>query len=322
MSFDKLTEESKISVAEFIKNAPAELNIEILAGANGLSQNFIASPRIQKLGLSLAGFADYMHDGRLQIVGQSEMSYLLQLDENERAEILENLEFDKISCVLITRNLDAPPELLKIGEQHNLPVLRTAQSSSEAINAVSDYLSEMLAPRAVLHGVLMEMYGIGVLIMGESGIGKSECALDLISRGHRLVSDDAVIVRKIGDKLIGSSPALTFEHLEIRGLGIINIRDLFGVSAIGKPKQIELIIEVEKWTDAVEIERLGLDRFEKEILDARITKFVLPVTAGRNLSILIETAVRIHLLRDSGFDAAKTFVEKHSAALSETVPEF
>ncbi len=319
MSLDKTSDEPKISVAGFIKNAPAELNIEILAGANGLSQNFIASPRIQKLGLSLAGFADYMHDGRLQIVGQSEMSFLLQLDENQRAAILEKLEFNKISCVLITRNLDAPPELLKIGERQNLPVLRTAQSSSEAINIVSDYLSEMLAPRATLHGVLMEMYGIGVLMMGESGIGKSECALDLISRGHRLVSDDAVVVRKIGDKLIGSSPELTFEHLEIRGLGIINIRDLFGVSAIGKPKQIELIIEVEKWNDAIEIERLGLDRFEREILDAKITKFVLPVTAGRNLSILIETAVRIHLLRDSGFDAAKNFVEKHAAALSENL---
>lgn len=318
MSFEKLTEEPKISIAEFVENAPAEMNLEVLAGADGLARKFLVSPRVQKLGLPLAGFSDYIHEGRLQIAGQSEISYLFQFDETRRVETLRNLELDKLSCVLITRNLDAPKDFLEIFDAENIPVLRTAQISSEAINIVVRFLSEALAPRANLHGVLMEMYGIGVLIQGESGIGKSECALDLISRGHRLVSDDSVIVRKINDKIIGSSPELTFEHLEIRGLGIINIRDLFGVSAIGKPKAIELIIEVEKWTDAIEIERLGLDRFEKEILDAKITKFVLPVTAGRNLSILIETAVRIHLLRDSGFDAAKAFVEKHSAALSET----
>jgi len=325
MSFDTTSEKSeksgenpKISVAEFVENAPAELNIKVLAGANGLRQNKIVSPRIQKLGLALAGFSHYIHAGRIQIVGQSEISYLHQLESRHRIETLNNLELDKISCILITKNLEPSPELLQVAEAKNLPVLSTAQVSSKAINIISNHLSKVLAPLITMHGVLMEMYGIGVLMLGESGIGKSECALDLISRGHRLISDDSIIIKKIGGRLIGASPELTREHLEIRGLGIINVRDLFGVSAIGKPKQIELVIEIEKWNAAARIERLGLDRHEREIFDVKITKFVLPVTAGRNLSTLIETAVKVHLLRDSGFDAAKSLVEKHSAILNET----
>jgi HPr kinase/phosphorylase len=315
MSVDKTSENPKISVAEFVKNAPAELNVQVLAGAKGLAINQIVSPRIQKLGLALAGFSHYIHAGRIQVVGQNEISYLLQFEGEHRIEILNNLNPEQISCILITKNLEPPPELLQIADAKNLPVLRTAQVSSNAISTVSNHLLEILAPQITLHGVLMEIHGIGVLILGESGIGKSECALDLITRGHQLISDDSIIVRRLGDRLIGSSPELTVEHLEIRGLGIINVRDLFGVSAIGKPKPIELVIEVEKWNDVAHIERLGLDRHEKEIFEVKITKFVLPITAGRNLSTLVETAVRIHLLRDSGFDAAKNLVEKHTAML-------
>lgn len=318
MSVDKLGESPKISVAEFVKNAPAELEIQVLAGAKGLANNQIVSPRIQKLGLALAGFSHYIHAGRIQVVGQNEISYLLQFDSEHRIETLNNLNPDEISCILITKNLEAPPEFLQVAEAKNLPLLRTVQVSSKTINIVSNHLMEVLAPQMTLHGVLMEIHGIGVLILGESGIGKSECALDLIARGHQLISDDSIIVRRIGDKLIGSSPELTIEHLEIRGLGIINVRDLFGVSAIGSPKQIELVIEVEKWNDVAHIERLGLDRHEKEIFEVKITKFVLPITAGRNLSTLVETAVKIHLLRDSGFDAAKNLIEKHTAMLKNT----
>ena len=318
MSFDTTIENPQISVTEFVENAPADLALEVLAGANGLRKRKIVSTRIQKLGLALAGFAHYIHAGRVQIVGQSEISYLFQLESRHRIEALNNLDLDKISCILITKNLEPPPELKIVAEEKNLPVLRTEQVSSITINLVSGFLQEILAPKITRHGVLMSIYGLGVLITGSSGIGKSECALDLIARGHRLISDDQIILKKIGDKLVGSSPELTSEHLEIRGLGIVNIRDLFGVSAVGKPKQIELVIEFKRWTEAVEVERLGLDRHEEEIFNVKITKFVLPVSAGRNLSTLIETAVRIHLLRGSGFDAAKKLVEKHSAMLKGT----
>jgi len=319
MSPAKTNEDPKISVADFVKNAPAELDVEVLAGKNGLRQKRIVSSRIQKLGLALAGFSHYIHAGRVQIVGQSEISYLAQLESKQRIEALNNLDLDKISCVLITKNLEPPPELKLVAEEKNLPVLRTARVSSKAINLVSTHLLKVLAPKTTRHGVLMEMYGLGVLIVGDSGIGKSECALDLITRGHRLISDDTIILKRIGDCLEGSSPELTYEHLEIRGLGIINVRDLFGVSAVGEPKPIELVVEVKRWIDAADVERLGLDRQEEEIFGVKITKFVLPVGAGRNLSTLIETAVRIHLLRNSGFDAAKTLVEKHSALLKSNV---
>lgn len=174
-----------------------------------------------------------------------------------------------------------------------------------------------LAPQMTLHGVLLEIYGIGVLIVGESGIGKSECALDLITRGHSLVSDDAVCIKKIGSRLEGCSPELTFEHIEIRGLGILNIRDLFGVSSVKKYKSVALCIELKKWKDVEEIERVGLEMRQVNIFGINLPKVVLPVGSGRNLSTLVETAVRVHLLQLSGDNAAQKLIEKHTAKLSE-----
>lgn len=318
MTVEKYVENPQIYIAEFVETAPAELKIEILAGADGLREKKIWSPRIQKLGLALAEFSEYIHAGRVQIVGQSEISYLSQLENTQRIEALNNLDWEKTSCILITNNLAPPEELERIADQKNLPILRTALVSSKTIQLVSDFLQKILAPQIFRHGVLMEIYGLGVLMLGESGIGKSECALDLITHGHRLISDDQVILKKIGESLIGSAPELTREHLELRGIGIVNVRDLFGVSAIGKPQAVELVIEVKKWNETIEAERLGLDREEETILGAKITKFILPVRAGRNISTLIETAVKIHLLRGDGFDAAKTLTEKHSQMLKES----
>ena len=306
----------KISISEFVEKSPAELALEVLAGKKGLPEREISSARIQKLGLALAGFSRYIHPGRIQIVGQSEISYLLRLESRERTETLKRLDLAKICCILLTKNLEPPPEVVKLADKIRLPVLRTSLVSSTVIGTVSKFLLEKLAPLTTVHSVLMEMYGLGVLILGDSGIGKSECALDLISRGHRLISDDTVIVKKIAEKLLGSSPDFSAGHLEIRGLGIINIRDLFGVSAVGKQKQIDVCIELKNWNEAANIERLGIERAEEEILGIKIPKFVLPVSSGRNLSVLVETAVRIYLLRLAGFDAAQTLINKHTAILS------
>ena len=293
------------------------MQIEFLAGKKGATERRIDSARIQKLGLALAGFAHYIHPGRVQIVGQSEISYLNQLETETRIRAVRNLELEKISCVLITKNLQPPREVIEIAEEVGLPILRTRQVSSAAIGAVSNFLQEVLAPEKNLHGVLVGMYGIGVLILGDSGIGKSECALDLISRGHNLISDDTVIVKRIGTRIQGSSPDLTREHLEIRGLGIINVRDVFGVTAIGKQKkQIDLCIELKKWNGMDEIERLGLETKEEDILGEKITKFVLPVSSGRNTSTLVETAIRVHLLRLNGYDAAQRLIEQHTKLLA------
>ncbi len=309
-------EQPKISVADFVAQTEDDLQIEILAGRGGLSKRFIRSERVQKLGLALAGFADYVRAGRIQIVGQSEISYLARLDGKQKIEAINCLEPEKICCILITKNLQPPTELIAIADKKNLPVLRTGRVGSEAIEKVAAFLADALAPRGTIHGVLVGLYGIGVLLVGESGIGKSECALDLIKCGHQLVADDAVAVKRIGGALLGSSPALTSECLEVRGLGIINVRALFGVWAVAPPKRIVLCIEFKNRRDALDVERLGLERREEEILGVRIAKFTLPVSAGRNLATLVETAVRVHLQRIAGgADAARDLVERHAATL-------
>jgi HPr kinase/phosphorylase len=305
-----------ITISEFLAHAPPQLELGVLAGAEGAPTHRIDNARIQKLGLALAGFTHYIHPGRLQIVGQSEIWYLGQLEPEKRRAAIENLSLSNIACVLVTKNLEPPVELIAAANEAQLPLLRTPLLSSVAISVVTDYLQEMLAPLAVRHGVLLDIYGVGVLLEGCSGIGKSECALDLVARGHRLVSDDVVEVRRIGsDRLIGSAPELLYAHLEIRGLGIINIRDLFGVSAISSAKTVDLCIRFERWDEALEVERLGIDMRAVEILGIRLPQVLIPVSPGRNLSTLVETAVRVQLLRMGGYDAARLFVERHTRML-------
>lgn len=315
MQTDLINNKPKIKVSDFIEKSANDLHLTVLAGKKGLNKKEILSSRIQKLGLALAGFAHYIHEGRIQIVGQSEIAYLNQLEKNKRIEAINNLDLDKICCILITKNLEPPKELLEIADKKSLPVIKTADVSSTAINEVTKFLQNILAPHITVHGVLMGMYGIGVLILGDSGIGKSECALDLITRGHRLISDDAVFIKKIGEKLNGSAPEMIKDHLEIRGLGILNIRDLFGISATGKDKKIELLIELKKWNELEEIERVGLEIREEEIFGVKLKKFILPVSVGRNISTLVETAVRVYLMHISGENAAQKLFEKHSALL-------
>jgi len=319
MPIEIKNDKPQITIAEFVNKSPAELEITVLAGENGLEKRQLDSERIQKLGLALTGFSHYIHAGRVQIVGQSEISFLEQLSHEKKNEALGHLEHQKISCILVTNNLSLPEELIKIALRENLPILKTPLVSSKTISLVTNYLQGRLAPQITLHGVLLGIYDIGVLIIGESGIGKSECALDLITRGHSLVSDDAVCIKKIGSRLEGQSPELTFEHIEIRGLGILNIRDLFGVSSIRKCKSIALCIELKKWQDVEEIERIGLEMQQEDIFGIKLPKVVLPVSSGRNLSTLVETAVRVHLLRASGYNAAQKLIEKHTAKLGENI---
>lgn len=307
-----------ITVSEFLAHAPPQLELRVLAGEEGAATRQLMVARIQKLGLALAGFTHYIHTGRLQIVGQSEIRYLGQLDAERLREAIHNLTLEKISCVLVTKGLEPPPELIEAAEAASLPLLSTPVVSSIAINTVTQCLQEMLAPLIVRHGVLIDIYGLGVLIEGASGIGKSECALDLIARGHRLVSDDVVEVRRIGaDRLSGTAPELLREHLEIRGLGIINIRDLFGVSATSSSKNIDLSIMLERWDEASEVDRLGIDAQAIEILGVDVPQVLIPVSPGRNLSTLVETAVRVQLLRTRGYNAAQEFVARHAKMIEE-----
>jgi HPr kinase/phosphorylase len=305
-----------ITVGEFVAQAPPDLRLEFLAGARGASSRRLDVPRIQKLGLALAGFTHYVHAGRVQIVGQSELWFLNQLTPERRREAISNLELEKISCVLVTKGLMPPAEFAEAAERAGLPLILTPLVSSVAISAVTEYLEEALAPREMRHGVLLDLYDLGVLVEGESGVGKSECALDLIMRGHQLVADDTVEVRRQRDGLlVGSAPELLREHMEIRGLGILNVRELFGISAVSGPKQIGLNIRFERWREAKEVERLGLDARTVAILGVEVPHFLLPVSPGRNLATLVETAVRVHLLRARGYNAAEQLVARHDGAL-------
>jgi HPr kinase/phosphorylase len=309
-------ENPSVTVGAFVAGSPSHLRLGFLAGARGAESRRVRSPRIQKLGLALAGFTHYVHEGRVQIVGRSELQYLDQLSAEERRAAVARLELDKISCVLVTTGLQPPAELLEVTEAAALPLIGTPLVSSAAITAVTEYLEEALAPRETRHGVLLDLYGLGVLVVGKSGVGKSECALDLIMRGHQLVADDLVeIRRRRPGQLVGSTPDLLREHMEIRGLGILNIRELFGVSAVSGPKQIGLNIRLERWEDATEVDRLGLEARTMDILGVAVPYFVLPVSPGRNLSTLVETAVRVHLLRLRGYNAAQRLVERHAGLL-------
>lgn len=306
-------ERPSVSIKDLVEKAPSNLNLTVIAGVEGISSHFLTSARVQKLGLALAGFTHYVHTGRLQLVGQSEIWYLEQLVEETRRQSINNLELDKISCILVTKNLDPPDELIEISNNSKIPLLKTPLVSSQAINSIVSYLQEILAPSSTIHGVLVDLYGLGVLLTGKSGLGKSECALDLISRGHRLVSDDVVELKLVADKtIIGSAPELLKEHLEIRGLGIINIRDLFSVSAISDSKKVSLCLRFEKWDEKSEVDRLGIDRRTEEILGVDVPLFVIPVSPARNLATIVETAVRVHLLKMRGHDAARKLIDKHT----------
>jgi HPr kinase/phosphorylase len=239
-----------------------------------------------------------------------------QLSAEGRREAVARLELDKISCVLVTKGLVPPAELVEACERAVLPLIQTTLVSSVAITAVTEYLEEALAPRETRHGVLLDLYGLGVLIEGKSGVGKSECALDLIMRGHQLVADDLVeIRRRRPGMLMGGAPDLLREHMEIRGLGILNIRELFGVSAVSGPKQLGLDIRLVRWGEAGDVDRLGLEERAVDILGVAVPYFVLPVSPGRNLATLVETAVRVHLMRLRGYNAAESFVARHDAEL-------
>jgi HPr kinase/phosphorylase len=293
------------------------LPLELLAGEDGL-QRTISSPHIQKTGLALAGFDAYLQPARILVFGESEIRYLESLDVASRLNVLAAAFSHDIPCVLITGGWNPPVELLAASDRYNVPLLRTPVSTPVSIAKIEYLLDDELAERQVIHGVLMDMLGLGVLIIGESGIGKSECALDLVVRGHRLVADDTVEIRRRGETtLIGTCPELTRHHMEIRGLGLINVRDLFGVAAIRNAKRVELVVQLERWDPDRDYERLGLDELRYEILGLKVPLIRMPVAPGRSLGVLVEVAARNQLLRTRGLNAARDLTTRLEQTLRE-----
>ena len=299
-----------IHVSELLSDKASHLNLQLVAGNEGLNKQ-INFPKIQKPGLALTGFTDYVRPGRVQILGESELAFLKQLDAGRREEVIRQLCSKDISCFIITRGQTPPEEIVRESKAHQIPLMLTQNVTSVCIEKITSFLTEMMAPRTYLHGDLLDVFGLGVLLIGESSIGKSECALDLIVRGHRLVSDDIVIIKKTTDTiLIGTAPDLIRYHMELRGLGVINIRDLFGISAISLTQKIEMVVSLERWKSDVEYDRLGLDESRYEILGLELPLIRMPVAPGRNIAILIEVASRNYLLRTQGFHASRQLVEK------------
>lgn len=309
-----------IPVIKLLKESRHRLHIELLAGKAGLDKK-ISIPRIQKPGLALTGDTSNLHPGRIQILGKAEMKFIDSLSPAKRKSVISAIGKIDIACIVITRNAEVPPILIDICEQRRIPLMRTRLLTSTFVNRATRFLEESLADSTCVHGVLMDIFGVGILLVGKSGIGKSECALDLVLRGHRLVADDIVNVRKRPPStLYGTGSDIIKHHMEIRGIGIINIRELFGVSAVRDRKVLEMVIELAEWNPETEYDRLGLEEHRYTILEVNVPFIQIPVRPGRNLSAIIEVATRNHLLKLGGYHSAREFQERLSAEIlaSET----
>jgi HPr kinase/phosphorylase len=286
------------------------LVVDLAAGHAGLERQIVI-PQPQKTGLALSGFDAYLHGGRVLVFGESEVRYVESLPATERAASLKRVFSHDLPCVLVTGGFTPPTEVVAAANEAALPLLVTASTTPEAMTRLSAILDTYLSPRGVVHGVLMDILGLGVLVVGESGIGKSECALDLVVRGHRLVADDAVELRcRAQSFVIGSCPELTQHHMEIRGLGLINVQDLFGVASTRTSKRVELVVQLERWEPGREYDRLGIDEEFYETLGIRVPMVRMPVAPGRNVAILVEVAARNQLLRSRGHHAARRLVDR------------
>src|SRR3954464_11017041 len=311
-----------VTVAALLSSRPEAfgLPLELLAGANGLDR-VITSPHIHKTPLALAGFHEYLRPGRVLIFGESEIRYLESLESASRVISLRLALTLDFPCVLITGGFTPPAELIVESERARVPLLKTSVATPMAIGKLSSMLEDSLAERTMVHAVLMDVLGLGVLIAGESGIGKSECALDLIVRGHRLVADDTVEIRRRQETiLIGACPELTRHHMELCGLGVINVKELFGIASTRSSKRVELVVQLERWVPTREYERLGLDDEFYDILGLRVPLLRMPVAPGRNIAILVEVAARNQLLRQRGHHAARELANRLDAALREQSP--
>jgi HPr kinase/phosphorylase len=301
-----------VSVATVLRDLTESraIDLELLAGAGGVDR-IITNPHPQKTGLALSGFDQYLRDGRVLVFGESEVRFLESLPPADRIEVLHRVLKHALPCLVVTDNFNPPPEVSLESDRANVPLIRTRAATPIAMARLSAALDIYLAARGVVHGVLMDILGLGVLIVGDSGIGKSECALDLVVRGHRLVADDAVELRCRAESfLIGSCAELTRHHMEIRGLGLINVQDLFGVASTRRSKRVELVVQLERWDPSREYDRLGLEEAHYETLGVRVPMIRMPVAPGRNLAILVEVAARNQLLRTGGHHAARRLVER------------
>lgn len=308
---------AELTIDQLATDTEFQLRLTLRAGRTGMARR-ISVPRIQKPGLALTGYAEQLHTDRLLTLGQTEIEYLMKVAPEARKLGIDTVIAASPACVVVTRGLTPPPELVSACDEQGVPLLVTELVSAEFISRVIRFLQEHLAPTESVHGVLIEVLGVGILLLGKSGIGKSEAALDLVMRGHRLIADDIVHIRRFGKSLLyGSGAGLIRHHLEVRGLGIINIKDLFGISAVRQRKRISLVLELSEWSEGAEYDRLGLDARSFTVLGEDLPMLTLPVRPGRNVASLIEVAARNQLLKLMGHNSALELQRKLNQAIAD-----
>ncbi len=306
-----------MEVATLLQALSVELGLELVAGKNGLDRR-ITAPGIQKPGLALAGFTSMVRPGLIQILGKTEVDYLWSLGPDGRRTACRSLTGCSPPAIIVTRSMDIPEQLIQAAGDARIPLIRTGLRSSLLVESLHKFLSNRMAQVRSIHGVLVDVFGVGILLIGKSGIGKSESALELVMRGHRLVADDVVDVNLTPPStIIGAGNELIRHNMEIRGLGIINIKDLFGVAAIRETKKIQLVIHIEEWDNTKTYDRLGIVTQTHDILGVSVPRIDIPVRPGRSLTSIIEVAARNQILKLMGHHSALEFQHKIDASMDQ-----
>ncbi len=296
----------------------SEFNLSPVYLPSAAEKILVKSPELSRPGLLLAGFYDQFDCDRIQVIGRAEHAYLSKLPENERKACYEIFVSKKPCAVIITSDLEVYPEFAECAEKYGIPLLTTHARTSHAMAGMITWLNTQLAPRTTKHGVFVEVYGEGVLLIGDSGIGKSETAIELVKRGHRLIADDAVEIKRVSDKkLIGTAPDLIRHYVELRGIGIVDVRRIFGMGAIKEIEQIDFIINLEPWVNGKMYDRFGLQNETMEILGVQVPSVTIPVTPGRNMAIIIEIAAMNNKQKKMGYNTAEEFNKRLMAQLGE-----
>lgn len=299
------------------KDLMEKFQLELISGAEGIHRPITTSD-LSRPGIEMAGYFAYYPAERIQLLGKTELSFFEKLNPREKKIRMEKLCTDITPGIIVSRGLDVPIELIEASERHSVPVMRSTMKTTRLSSRLTNFLESKLAPTTAVHGVLVDVYGVGVLITGKSGVGKSETALELVKRGHRLVADDCVEIRQEDEGvLVGSAPELIEHLLEIRGLGIINMMTLFGAGAVRTHKRISLVIDLELWDPNKQYDRLGLEEEKVKIIDTDVTKLTVPVRPGRNLAVIIEVAAMNFRLKRMGVNAAEEF----SARLTDAIED-
>lgn len=294
-----------------LKQLVQNFELEVVYEASDYPSIRLTVEDVSRPGLPLTGFLDHFEPMRLQILGNVELSYLRKLTVKQQAETFDRLFSYKIPALLIARDIEPDPVCLEMARKHDITLLRTKEATSTIISGIITYLKGELAPRITRHGVLVEVYGEGILLIGESGIGKSEAAVELLKRGHRLIADDAVEIRKIaGDVLVGTAPELIRNYIELRGIGIVNVAKLFGMGAVRSENEINLIVNIVPWNTQEAYDRLGLEDQYMELLGVKVPLNTIPITPGRNLAVILEVAAMNNRQRKMGYNPALEFTQR------------